>query len=58
MKIRNALVAVTAAAAIFALAGCTPAGGGTTTEVDSDVAAEIDAVNEVPASGIRLFSSR
>ncbi|MCO7202413.1 substrate-binding domain-containing protein [Microbacterium sp. CnD16-F] len=43
MKIRNALVAVTAAAAIFALAGCTPAGGGTTTEVDSDVAAEIDA---------------
>jgi len=43
MKIRSALVAVTAAAAIFALAGCTPAGGGTTTEVDAGVAAEIDA---------------
>ncbi|WP_394279781.1 substrate-binding domain-containing protein [Microbacterium sp.] len=43
MKIRNALVAVTAAAAIFALAGCTPADGGTTTEVDAGVAAEIDA---------------
>lgn len=43
MKIKTTLVALTAAAGLFVLAGCTPAGGGTTTEVDSSVAAEIDA---------------
>lgn len=43
MKIKTTLVALTAATALFALVGCTPAGGGTTTEVDPSVSAEIDA---------------
>ncbi len=43
MKIKTTIAALVAAAGLFALVGCTPAGGGTTSEVDPTVSAEIDA---------------
>ncbi len=49
MKISKPLIAAAMAAGLFALVGCTPAGGGAAqTEVDSAVAAQIDsALNDI-----------
>ncbi len=43
MKFRTTVVALVAAMSIAALAGCTPAGGGASEEVDPEISAEIDA---------------